>query len=317
MTLLQILLLFGCLVLSFFFLVEAVVNFLKNRADKAARMLKQQPVVAAEIMPAERSIKRIKINPNDFFIDRYLKGLLASVDSPLSLKRLYLVIAAIAVLLTAVFYIYIPYVPLIVSVLLSTMLGFAVPVILLKRQCQNRNDQFKALFPDALELIVRSLRVGQPLNASIRAVADEMPDPVGKEFYIISQGIAYGKDLPTAVEDILQRISIQDLKFFVVAVQVQSESGGNLAEVLEGFSKIIRGRAKLERKVQALTAEGRFSAWFLSVFPLFMIFVMSVVNTDYYKSVSNFAYFKELSMAVGFMLVVNIIAMQMITKIEV
>jgi tight adherence protein B len=317
MTLLQLLLLFGCLVLSFFFLAEAVVNFLKSRSDKAARLLKQQPVVAAEIVPSERSIKRIEINPNDFFIDRYLKGLLASVDIPLSLKRLYLVIAAIAVLLTAVFYIYLPYVPLIVSFFLSAMLGFFVPVILLKRQCQTRNDHFKELFPDALELIVRSLRVGQPLNASIRAVADEMPDPVGKEFYIISQGIAYGKDLPTAVEDILQRISIQDLKFFVVAVQVQSESGGNLAEVLEGFSKIIRARARLERKVQALTAEGRFSAWFLSIFPLFMIFVMSVVNTDYYKSVSDFAYFKELSMTVGFMLVVNIIAMQMITKIEV
>ena len=159
--------------------------------------------------------------------------------------------------------------------------------------------------------------MGQPLSVALQTVGKELHDPIGREFELASQEVAYGKDVPDALESMLERIDIQDLRFFVVAVQIQHESGGNLAEILEGLSKIIRSRFHLMRKVKALTAEGRFSAWFLSAFPVGMIFVMNIVNPGYYHKVSDFEHFWHLSLLVLVMLIVNVIAMRIITTIKV
>jgi tight adherence protein B len=317
MTFLQKLLLFGCFALCFFFLADAAINAWNKRAFIGKKRVNKRLENQKTVSRISQNIKRTEGGDEDIFIERYLQKLLADADSPMPVKNFFMVIAAIIFSLSVLFYLYIPYVPFIIGLTVSLFLGFGGPVMLLKGQVQNRNFRFEEQFPDALELIVRSLRIGQPLNASIKIVADEMPEPIGKEFFLASQEITYGKDLPDAMADMLKRVAVPDLRFFVVAVQIQHESGGNLAEILEGLSKIIRGRSRLTRKMKALTVEGRFSAWFLSLFPVFMIFVMNAINPGYYQKVANFPYFNYLVAATLAMLLMNVIAMQIMTKLKV
>jgi tight adherence protein B len=313
MTILQILL-FVSVALCFFFLADAALDFWGGSGGgRVSRRLWKLKTAS----PADHEIRKAEINARGFFVGSYLEKLLMSAESPLTLKELYFIIAAIVICIAAVFYFYVLYVPFIVGPILAVVSGFGVPILLLKNQTKKRYSSFESQFPDAIELIVRSLRVGQPLNAAILAVASEMPDPIGKEFALASREVAYGKSLPDAIEDILKRIPVQDLRFFVVAVQVQHESGGNLAEVLEGLSKIIRARSQLMRKVKALTVEGRFSAWFMSLFPIFIVIFMSIVNPGYYAKVANFPLFPHLAWLTVAMLVLNVIMMRLITKIKV
>ncbi|MGE0408807.1 MAG: type II secretion system F family protein, partial [Amphiplicatus sp.] len=187
----------------------------------------------------------------------------------------------------------------------------------LKGKARKRALKFEEQFPDALDLIVRSLRIGHPLSAALQTIAKEMPAPIGPEFDIAARQVMYGKTPPEAIQALTKRMDLQDLRFFSVAVQIHHEAGGNLAEILAGLSKIIRSRFQLFRKVRALTVEGRFSAWFLSLFPIVMIFVMNGMQPGYYDKVSDFHYFPHLIALVVVLLIINVIAMKMMTKLEV
>src|SRR5262249_37862103 len=150
-----------------------------------------------------------------------------------------------------------------------------------------------------------------------QTVSREMPAPTGPEFEVVARQIIYGKTPGEAVEALAKRMPTQDLRFFSVAIQIHQEAGGNLADILSGLSKIIRSRFQLFRKVKALTAEGRFSAYFLSAFPVVMIVAMNAIQPGYYEKVMDFAYFAHMVVLTFFLLVVNVIAMRMITKLEV
>ena len=265
------------------------------------------------------SIKRVSQDNNldNMSIDKFYRGLILNADHEITIARLYIVIAGITISVIFALTFFAPIIPFIITVIIAMIVGFGLPTIILKKQVKARHYKFAEQFPDAIELIVRSLRVGQPLSIAMQTVGQEMSDPIGKEFDLVSQEITYGKDVPDALESMLGRITLQDLRFFIVAVQIQHESGGNLAEVLEGLSKIIRGRFRLMRKVKALTAEGRFSAWFLSAFPVFMLFVMNVINPGYYTKVSDYEYFPHIAALMAVMLIINVIAMRIMTTIRV
>lgn len=164
---------------------------------------------------------------------------------------------------------------------LDLVLGFAVLSLLRRR----RHKAFGAQFPDALDVIVRSLRAGHPVPIAISMVAREMPDPVGTEFGIAADEITYGADLETAMRNLYFRVGQEDLPLFVTAVAIQSSTGGRLTEILENLSGVIRLRFKLRRKVKALAAEGRFSAIFLSAVPLVLFGLLNFVAPDFYRSV--------------------------------
>ena len=121
---------------------------------------------------------------------------------------------------------------------------------------------------DAVELMVRSLRVGHPFSSAISIVANEVPDPLASEFGVIADESAYGRDVGEALKDMAERLDMQDLRFLAVAVTIQQQSGGNLAEILAGLSKVIRARFRLFRRVKAITAEAKWSGKFLSAFPI-------------------------------------------------
>ncbi len=168
------------------------------------------------------------------------------------------------------------------SVLPSLLLA-TIPFFYLVRRRQKRMAKFERQLPEALELISRALKAGHAFTGGLRMVADEFSDPVGVEFGKTVDEINFGMAVPDALMNLTQRIDCEDLKFFVVSVIVQRETGGNLSEILEGLGRLIRERFKFNGRVRVLTAEGRMSANVLVAMPFFVVAMLSVLNPDYIK----------------------------------
>ncbi|HEY7228795.1 MAG TPA: type II secretion system F family protein [Pseudolabrys sp.] len=163
--------------------------------------------------------------------------------------------------------------------------GVAVPPLTLKFLRNRRRKKFGAQFPDGIDMIVRSLRAGHPVPIAISMVAREMPDPIGTEFGIVSDELTYGSDLETAMRNLYFRVGTDDLPLFVTAVAIQRSTGGNLGEILENLSSVIRERFKMRRKIRALAAEGRASALILSSLPIGMFAIINFLVPTFYASV--------------------------------
>ena len=171
----------------------------------------------------------------------------------------------------------------IAALIAALLLPLAVLLFMRKR----RHGKFAAQFPDAMDIIVRSLRAGHPVPVAVALVAQELPDPIGTEFGIAADEITYGADVETAMRNLYFRVGQEDLPLFVTAVSIQGSTGGNLSEILENLSSVIRQRFKMRRKIKALAAEGKFSALFLSGLPVAIFFLLNVVAPDFYSSVWN------------------------------
>jgi tight adherence protein B len=169
--------------------------------------------------------------------------------------------------------------------LAAIVCGLVLPLLALKILRGRRQKAFGAQFPDALDIIVRSLRAGHPVPIAITMVARESPDPIGTEFGIVADEITYGADLETAMRNLYFRIGQDDLPLFVTAVAIQGSTGGNLGEILANLSAVIRQRFKMRRKIRALAAEGRASALILSSLPIVMFMIVQLVAPDFYGSV--------------------------------
>ena len=191
--------------------------------------------------------------------------------------------------------------------------GFVLPLLVLKFLRSKRQKKFGAQFPDAIDIIVRSLRAGHPVPVAIGMVAREMPDPMGSEFGIVIDEITYGADLETAMRNLYFRVGSDDLPLFVTAVAIQGSTGGNLGEILENLSAVIRLRFKMRRKIRALAAEGRASALILSSLPILMFMVIWFLVPDFYASVWQYSITKiALALAACWMGVGNFIMSRMV-----
>jgi tight adherence protein B len=188
-----------------------------------------------------------------------------------------------------------------------------LPLLTLRLKRGRRQKKFGAQFPDALDIIVRSLRAGHPVPIAINMVTREMADPIGTEFGIVSDEVTYGADLETAMRNLYFRIGQDDLPLFVTAVAIQTSTGGNLGEILENLSAVIRQRFKMRRKIRALASEGRASAMILSSLPILMFLVIQVITPEFYASVWNEDLTKIcLAAAGGWMLMGNFIMFRMV-----
>lgn len=188
-----------------------------------------------------------------------------------------------------------------------------LPVLVLKMKRGRRHKQFGAQFPDAIDVIVRSLKAGHPVPIAIQMVGREMPDPIGSEFGMISDEITYGADLETALRNMYFRVGQEDLPLFVTAVAIQGSTGGNLSEILGSLSSVIRLRFKMRRKIKALAAEGKFSAIILSSLPIAMFSVLQFMSPGFYGGVWQIEATKIiLGVAGAWMLMGNLIMFKMV-----
>ena len=199
----------------------------------------------------------------------------------------------------------------------SIGIGVAAVYMWVNKKAKKRIDMIQEQLPDAVELMVRSLRVGHPFSSAVQIVAKEVEDPLATEFGIIADESAYGRDMGDALKEMSERLDLQDLRFLAVAVTIQQQSGGNLAEILAGLAKVIRARFRLFRRVKAITAEAQWSGKFLSGFPLFCLVAILANDPGYYDEVLDHAYFIPACFIVGIMLTANVFVMRMLTNIKV
>ena len=164
-----------------------------------------------------------------------------------------------------------------ISLAVGAALGF-LPFGYVLQKRSRRMSKFEEGLPEALDLIVSALRVGHSLNSALGLVTRECPEPVGPEFRVAFDEQNYGLELKTALENMVSRMPVQDLRIVVTAIMIQKESGGNLAEVLEKTSQVIRERFRLKRQVMTHTAQGRLTGIILTLLPVVLGFAIYFIN---------------------------------------
>ncbi len=168
-----------------------------------------------------------------------------------------------------------------VGFVLAPIIGYLFPYRHCTKKIKKRNRKFLDQFPDALDMIVRSVKSGFPLSVALQMLAENTENPVKEEFRMVVDDVALGRSLQQALQRLSLRINQADIRFFVVVLSVQQETGGNLAEIIGNLSSIIRKRKQLRHKIHAMTSEGRATAWVLGSLPVFVFCAVYLVQPDY------------------------------------
>nr|WP_310524774.1 type II secretion system F family protein [Polymorphobacter sp.] len=202
-------------------------------------------------------------------------------------------------------------------VLFAVAIGVFLPVMFINVQATKRIKLFEAQFPVALDIFVRGLRAGYPVTSALELLVTEVQDPVASEFGLVVAEMNYGYNLRDSLANLARRVQTQDVQMFVVSVAIQSETGGSLAEILEGLSKVIRDRASMVLKVRALASEGKMTGFMLSGLPVFA-FVMTFAGTPaFYLDVVDDPWFVPGVLIVLTMYTCGILLMRKIIAIKV
>ena len=201
----------------------------------------------------------------------------------------------------------------VLAIFLAVAASAAAMILYLSIARSKRIFAFTEQLPDAIDVIIRGVRVGLPFSSAIGLVAREMPDPVGTEFGMLADELSFGLDLRTALENLYRRVGQDDLLFLTVSLGIQSQTGGNIAEILSRLSQLMRKRSEMRLKIRALSAEGRASAVFLSAFPFLLIFIINVFSAKYFDSVKASQVFEPaVIIGLGLLLVGNIVMYKMV-----
>lgn len=200
--------------------------------------------------------------------------------------------------------------------LLGFVAGGAAPFIYVSRKRRDRLAKFDEQLPDAVDVMKRALRAGHPFNASLRLVAEDMDEPISREFELTFADVNFGNDLRRALLGMLLRVPNSNLMAVVTAVLIQKETGGNLAEIFENISKVIRSRFRFGRRVRTLSAEGRMSAWILTLVPIILFGVLWITTPEYLPPLLENPTGQKMLIFAGFMMVVAVFWMRRIIKID-
>jgi len=202
-----------------------------------------------------------------------------------------------------------------VSPMIAVVVGVMVPLgpmMFISSKGKARKKKLNYQLPDVFDLLCQALRAGHSLAAGIQLIGQQLPDPAGIEFRRCFHEQNLGIKLEEALRNMADRVNVLDVSFFVTAVAVQRQTGGDLAEILEKISKVIRDRIKILGQVRALTAEGRMSGWVLSALPVFVFFVAKALNPEY---VDILLHEPDGQALLGAAVVMQIMGMLMIKKI--
>jgi tight adherence protein B len=164
----------------------------------------------------------------------------------------------------------------------GVFIGVPLSIWFLIQARRRRLAQITNQLPDALDMLVRSLRAGHPVTTGIGMIAEEMPDPIGGEFSLVFDEMSYGLDLRQALEKMSDRLNHYVIDYLIVAMRVQYGTGGNLAEILSSLSDVLRERLRLQSKVRALSAESRLSGRILSILPIAVVVLLVYINPHFY-----------------------------------
>jgi tight adherence protein B len=181
---------------------------------------------------------------------------------------------------------------------------------------KSRIKKLEEQLPLALDVVNRALRAGHPVVSAVQLAAHEMADPIGSEFGLMVDETTYGADFKDALRSFAERTGSGDAHFFAVSISIQAETGGNLAEILEGLAAVIRGRLTLAKRVKALASEGKASAMILSVLPVFLVAFFTMTSPDYYTSKFGDPIFWPAALVVGFLYLIGWVMIQRIINFK-
>jgi tight adherence protein B len=165
--------------------------------------------------------------------------------------------------------------------LAGALVGLTAPCLFVVRARAKRFARFEEQMPDAIDMMQRALKAGHPFGQCLKLVAEDMEEPISREFELTFADLSYGNDPRRALFGLLQRVPSVSVTALITAVIVQRETGGNLAENLSKISSVIRGRFRFQRRVKTLSAEGRLSGWILALMPIVLFAAMWITNPDY------------------------------------
>jgi tight adherence protein B len=216
----------------------------------------------------------------------------AGVAMPTGRLMLALLLAPVLIFLTILLFLVIGDVALgggriVILATFSFLLGAGIPMLYFSIRANRMRKKMQDQFPVALDVFVRGLRAGHPIAAALDLLTVEMPDPIGSQFGIVVDEVTYGADLRDALTAMADRWDLEDMRMFVVSLAVQSETGGNLAEILENLSQVIRERASMMLKVRALSSEGRMTAAMLTGLPVLAFTILFLANPKFYLDVAD------------------------------
>jgi tight adherence protein B len=280
-------LIYGAIFLATILLIEGIFSLLGDLRHGSRRSINRRLRLIEEGNTTDNVLRTLRRDlRTGLLAGTELDRTIAQAGWTISASRFLVLIAAFTVALGGGFAV-VGVISPVIGAALGVVLGAVGPLLYLRMAKGRRLKKFAEQLPDCLDIIVRSLRAGHPIAAALSLVAKEMPDPIGSEFGITVDEMTYGMSLPEALAKMADRVDQGDLKFVLVAINIQHGSGGNLAEVLSGISAVIRARFRMKQKISALSAEGRISAVILSVLPFLVSGFIFLLKGDYYLEHAN------------------------------
>lgn len=264
----------------------------KKRLDRVGgtapvKNLKEQP---------STNLRRRTSDSNIAFFDRFIKSALpnpeklrqrlARTGKTIALGE-YLILNGLAIIVFYLVFAYIAGWAKIVAVFMGIAVGLYLPHTITGRIGDKRIKKFLASFPEAIDTICRGLRSGLPLTETISTVGRELPDPIGIEFSRISDGVRMGRSLDESMWEVAGRLDSPEFRFFIIAMAIQKETGGNLAETLGGLAELLRKRRQLRLKIRAMSSEAKASAMIIGSLPFIMFTLLMIVNSGYVMMLIN------------------------------
>jgi tight adherence protein B len=286
--------------------LESVLATTPSKSRDAVVDLRKDELLSA-IPWINRWLMKIELAP-------YLRATLLQADVKWTAGVLILMSAICCVL--PAYLVYLRSGSLIFSMLFGILFG-AAPFVYVLQKRRRRFDKFEQELPEALDLMVSSLRAGNSLVSALRLIAFESPAPIGPEFRICFEEQNYGLELRGAMENLVARVPIQDLRIVVTAILIQKESGGNLAEVLDKTSYVIRERFRLKRQVRVHTAQGRLTGWILTLLPVVLGIGLYFISPETISLLWTRAIGLKLLYAAGIMTITGGLIIRKIVNMEV
>jgi tight adherence protein B len=171
--------------------------------------------------------------------------------------------------------------PVLMAGLVGLLLSLGLPYLVVGMTIKKRVAAFNSRFPDAIDLLVRGLKSGLPVTETFQVVSHELPGPVGEEFRGIVERIRIGNTMEAALQETAEMLGTPEFQFFCITIQIQRETGGNLAETLANLSDVLRKRAQMKLKIRAMSSEAKASAYIVGALPFFVFGVVWTVNPSY------------------------------------
>jgi tight adherence protein B len=203
------------------------------------------------------------------------------------------------------------------AMLPAGVVGASVPVLVVMKKRSTRLGRFEEQFPEALDLLSRAIRAGHAFTTAMSMVADEAPDPIGPEFKKTFEEQNFGISVKEALMNLAERVPLIDVRFFVTAVLIQRETGGNLSEILDNLSHVVRERFKILRQVRVFTAHGRMTGYVLMALPAALALALSFINPDHVNVLFEDRMGRLMILSSIIMQVVGYVWIRQVVKIEV